>query len=50
MKTEERPEKIMARMMELRCSAGKLRAKLELDQFSRKREQTRRMGMERRLL
>lgn len=50
MKTEERPEKTMAMMIELRSAAGKLRARFALDQFSRKSEQTRRTGMERRLL
>jgi hypothetical protein len=50
MKTEERPEKIMAMMMEFLWAMGKLRARFALDQFSRKREQMRRMGMERRLL
>lgn len=50
MKTDERPEATMAMMMLLRCSVGKLRARLAEDQFSRRMEQTRRMGMERRLL
>jgi len=50
MKTEDRPEKTMARMMPLRFSAGKFLARFVLDQFSRRMLQMRRMGIERRLL
>lgn len=50
MKTEERPEKIMARMRLLRRSSGKFAEMLVALQSSRKREQTRRTGIERRLL
>lgn len=50
MKTEDRPENIMAMMRLLRCVAGKFLLTFSLDQFSIKREQTSRMGMQRRLL
>lgn len=50
MNTEERPEKIIARIRLLRRSGGKLVLRFSEDQFSKKREQTRRMGIERTLL
>lgn len=50
MNTDERPEKIMAIMRLLRRSSGKFAEMLTDDQSSRKREQSRRIGMERRLL
>lgn len=50
MNTEDRPEKIMAMIRLFRCAAGKFLLTFSLDQFSTKREQTRRMGMQRRLL
>ena len=50
MKTVERPEKTIARMIELRCPTGKLRARLLLDQLSSKRVQTSRIGTDNRLL
>lgn len=50
MKTEERPERIMAKMMRFRWSGGKLRVTFVEDQSSTKTEKTMRTGMERRLL
>jgi hypothetical protein len=40
----------MAKRMRLRCSVGKLRARLAGDQSSRNKEARRRIGMVRRLL
>ena len=50
MKTDDRPEKTIAMTMLLRCAAGKFRSIFSEDQFSKKRDATRRMGIERRLL
>ena len=50
MKTDERPEKTMAMSMPLRWAGGKFRVMFSADQFSSRREQATRMGMERRLL
>lgn len=50
MKTEERPEKIMARIRLFLCAAGKFLERFSEDQSSMKREATRRIGMVRRLL
>jgi len=50
MKTDDRPEKIMAAKMGLRCSAGKLRPRFAEDQSSTRREAMMRMGIVRRLL
>jgi hypothetical protein len=50
MKTELRPERTMTAITFCSWPGGKLAAMLAEDQFSRKREQTRRTGMERRLL
>lgn len=50
MNTDERPEKTMAMIRLLRRSSGKFAEMLADDQSSRKREQRRRTGMERRLL
>ena len=50
MKTEERPEKIMARMIFWRRSVGKFFSIFSEDQFSTKMEATSRIGMERTLL
>lgn len=50
MKTDESPEKTMAKMRLLRFSSGKFLFKLSDDQFSRKIEQTSRMGIDRTLL
>lgn len=50
MKTEDRPEKIMAMTMLLRVSAGKFFMTLTEDQSSTTREQTKRTGMVSRLL
>jgi hypothetical protein len=50
MKTDERPDRTMARMMLLRESAGKLRARFALDQSSTKMEAMRSTGIVRRLL
>ena len=50
MNTDERPEKTMAITILLRCAVGKFRSMFSEDQFSRKREATRRIGIESRLL
>lgn len=50
MKTEDRPEKIMARIRLLRLSTGKFLFTFSDDQFSRKREQSSKMGMDKTLL
>lgn len=50
MKTELRPERTMTAKTFCSEPGGKLTAMLAEDQFSRKTEQTRRTGMERRLL
>ena len=50
MKTDDRPEKIMARIRLLRCAAGKFLLIFSEDQFSKKIEQIRRMGIDKRLL
>lgn len=50
MKTDDRPEKIIAKVRLLRRSAGKFELMFSDDQFSRKTEQTRRIGIERTLL
>jgi len=50
MKMELRPERIMLMISQLRVLSGKLVWRLVEDQSSRKREQRRRIGMERRLL
>lgn len=50
MKTDDRPEKIMARMMRFFCSGGKLISMFADDQFSSSRDDMSRMGMERTLL
>ena len=50
MKTDDRPEKIMARTKLLRFWAGKFLLMFSEDQFSKKIEQTRRIGIDRRLL
>jgi len=49
-KTEDKPEKIMAMIKPLRCSDGKFLTMFSEDQFSKKIEQTRSMGIDRRLL
>lgn len=50
METPETPDSSMAKRMRLRCSVGKLRARLAGDQSSRNKEARRRIGMVRRLL
>ncbi len=50
MNTDDRPENIMASTMLFRRSAGKFLLTFSEDQFSKKIEQTRRIGMDRRLL
>lgn len=50
MKTEDKPEKIMAMMMRFRWSGGKLISMLVEDQSSRKSDATTRIGMDRTLL
>ena len=50
MKTDDKPEKTMEAMMLLRLAAGKFLFRFALDQSSTKREQMRRIGIERRLL
>ena len=50
MKTEDKPEKIMAIIRLFRCSAGKFLATFLDDQFSTNREAMTRIGIERRLL
>ncbi len=50
MKTEDRPEKIMAKMRLFRLSRGKFLLTFSDDQFSRKREQISKMGIDKTLL
>ncbi len=50
MKTDDSPEKIMARTRLFRWAGGKFLLMFSEDQFSKKMEQIRRIGIDRRLL
>ena len=50
MKTDDRPEKIMAKMILFRFSRGKFRFTFSDDQFSRKMEHISKMGIDKTLL
>lgn len=50
MKTDDSPEKIMARIIRFRCKGGKLISIFAEDQFSANKDAISRMGIERTLL